>query len=1333
MAGPAGSQAARAEVTQRASPATAPGGRGASTDRTPIERSLVGLRRLARTLLAVDAVAIVALALLAAAVAMGVFDYVFLAPLGLRWAAWGVAVLAVVLGLRRLLVPSINFRPSLSSLALRVEQSAQGEKAGLRGVLASGLEFARAARPRDPMEAALADRVTQEASERFSSRLVMPVLRPRRPAARLGAVALALAATAGAWAMWPGTVGIGAARVLAPWSGATWPTRTALADATQTGAHDIGRPLTLEADLTRTDRAAGQTRVWANYRLRVDGQVGPTRRVAMMWQPSEADAETAPTTSDARGERYTWLHADLAGEATDLSGEARGSGASASSAGVDADARPVEFEIEYWFQTADARTDPARVLIVEPPMVVGASLHATPPPYVTPGLMNELSYVIGEHDLGPGTDERAKAGPILDGSLVRLAVTFNKPLGDAYATPEGVLAGFGLPLTPHGASASVEGPTYTITATVAAGASDAGIGSGLPIPQGSESDTNTSATIAAATIEIPIRVTDRHGLRSERESMFRLALATDQNPTATVTEPAADESVLATAVIDLEGEGVDDVGISGVALERQRMATPADSQGASPEPVGAAQTIVESTTLESVARRRTVGAGLDLSTLGLHAGDELWITARAHDVYFSGAGPPGAEPLSAVGDATALRHAPARSAPRRLRVISETELIDQLRADLAGVREAAVRLDDAQARLLASVTASGPTTQAARGQGGVTASIEDQARFIERLAERIERNRLADESLSSLVEDVRRTLDTAAGSSGSATGELDEAVRDQEGRPEPRTPQERAAQEREDQQAGEQVRREQQAVRDELQRLAAMLDRGSDGWLVRRELERLLEEQQALMQETASAGAQTAGRESEQLTPDERTELERIAQRQFELAQQAQATIDELSQRARDLQEADPAQSSGMRSAAQTGRERQVSKNLEEASQQIQRNNTNTAQQQQQEAVDAMQEMLSDLEEGQRGRDQTLQRVLATLVESLDALIAEQEYELGRLGEARAQADAAARAEGGVNLPRGGPLDASMIALHTNTLGVVDLISTGYPELTSVQRMVQSAATAQGDAIVALREAPIGYDAATEGQTTSLTRLREARAEAKRMEEQAAQRENARKRRELRQAYRAMLEQQVGLRSDVEPYVDVELSRRQRSEVRTLGESQEALRAAIDTLRQETAEMGAASVFLLAHARLDGLLSRAAGPLREGRAEGAVLSRQQSAVEILQSLVEALDDSPPEQDPFAQSGGGAGGGGGGGGGQEQPVIMPVYELRLLRGMQAQALGLTRDLDAEGEGKHPEDVADLATLQRLLADEATALIQRMQQPPAGGTMPPGTGQGPGGGT
>jgi hypothetical protein len=208
----------------------------------------------------------------------------------------------------------------------------------------------------------------------------------------------------------------------------------------------------------------------------------------------------------------------------------------------------------------------------------------------------------------------------------------------------------------------------------------------------------------------------------------------------------------------------------------------------------------------------------------------------------------------------------------------------------------------------------------------------------------------------------------------------------------------------------------------------------------------------------------------------------------------------------------------------------------------------------------------------------------------------------------------------------------------------------------------------------------------------------------------------------------------VALRGDTEPYVGIELTRRQRAEVRTLGESQETLRASLDSLRQETAELTESPVFLLAHRRLDGLLARAAGPLRQGQAAAPTLISQQSAVEILQSLVQALDDAQQEQSPF-DSGGGAGGGGGSGGGQEPPVIMPIYELRLLRGMQDQALGLTRGLDADGPAADPDDVQDLAELQTILAEEARALMQRMQQQAPEGTSPgpgmTGPGQGPGG--
>ncbi|MEZ6235201.1 MAG: hypothetical protein R3B68_13515 [Phycisphaerales bacterium] len=1392
----------------------------------PIARSLRRLRRLARTLLAADAVALVLIAVAASAVAVGLFDYVFVTPMGLRLAVWVGGIVAAGLALWRLLRPAALFRPSLPDLALRVERTPEGERRGLRGVLASGLEFSRGL-PRevegDATSAALARHVVREAASRFSPSLVFGVLRPRRPVARIGTLAGVAVVLGVMWLVTPALMGIGAARVLTPWSGAMWPTRTALADATESRVHDIGRPLVLDADLTRTDRGRGQTRVWASYRLRVPGEggtiVGATRRVAMMWQAgdeherADAGGRDGP---DGRGpERYSWLHTDLAAEAAAVVGAAEG-GEPAGRVGSRSQA--VEFEVEYWFETADAATAPARVLVVEPPMVESASLRVEPPAYVDLRVAGDLAYVAGTVDLGSGTDERAKVGPILEGSRVEMALTFNKALDERLATAEGVLAGFGAPLAAFDPVVEIDGRTVRISAVLSVIESESvamGGGEGVEPALGADPGpalggaTGRAAAATTATIEIPVRIADRHGLRSERESMFRLVVGADQAPTASVTEPATDESVLATAVVPVTGEGIDDAGVASIALERQRATTPAGSEGASPEAVGAAQVFAESNRLDPHLRRRTVDAMLDLSTLGVRVGDEVWITARATDTY-------------ALGD---RRHEPARSAPRRLRIISQTDLIDQIRQDLAGVREAAIRLDEAQARLIASVSASNATTETARAQAGVSASIEDQQRYVDRLSERIERNRLDDEPLSLLVQDVASTLDGAATSSTSATARLDQAMREREaraggtqsrqgrsqqpltgqsgqrgeqqsgenGQPNERPPGDRSggeqsggeqtgqqqrggenqsqggqepgeriqtgsdqarsstapdgesgdqggepgAEAREDansnadanandapdnapidEQAAQAIQQDQREVRDELQRLAALLDSGTDGWLVRREIERLIEEQQDLMRETREAGASTAGRDVSSLSPQERTELERIAQRQQELAESVQDAIDELSQRARDMQEVDAAQAAGMRAAAQTGRERQASESLQQASEQISQNNTNSAGQQQQEALDALSDMLEDLDEGQRNRDEALQRVLASIVESIDALIADQEQAIGDLAAARS-ASARGVADAGAGLDRG------MISIHANTLGVMDEIRTGYPELGGVSRILGSAASAQTDAISALRSSPIAFEPASEGESMSLSRLREARAEAKRLEEEAARRENARIRRELRQAYRQALEQQVAIRGDVEPYVPLELSRRQRAEVRTLGERQETLRVGLDTILRETKELADASVFRLAHARMDRLLLDASEALRGGRAERGVVSRQQGTIEILQSIVQALDDSQNEQDPFDSAQSGGGGGGGGGGGQEQPVIIPVHELRILRGMQEQVLGLTRELDSAAGAAHPNDVAELAALQQSLAEEASSLVERMQREQGGAPgMPPG---------
>src|SRR5207253_2701659 len=131
----------------------------------------------------------------------------------------------------------------------------------------------------------------------------------------------------------------------------------------------------------------------------------------------------------------------------------------------------------------------------------------------------------------------------------------------------------------------------------------------------------------------------------------------------------------------------------GVQLSAQRAKPAPGSIGAAPEPTGEAMVIAKSApgALGATGQDEPAGAptqatvqtSVDLSTFDLRPGDELWLTALAADNY-------------ALGDA---RHEPVKSAPRRLRIIREEDLIEQVRAELAAVRKIAIRLDEEQKEL----------------------------------------------------------------------------------------------------------------------------------------------------------------------------------------------------------------------------------------------------------------------------------------------------------------------------------------------------------------------------------------------------------------------------------------------------------------------------------------------------------------------------------------------------------------------------------------------------------------------------------------------------------
>lgn len=124
--------------------------------------------------------------------------------------------------------------------------------------------------------------------------------------------------------------------------------------------------------------------------------------------------------------------------------------------------------------------------------------------------------------------------------------------------------------------------------------------------------------------------------------------------------------------------------------------------------------------------------------------------------------------------------------------------------------------------------------------------------------------------------------------------------------------------------------------------------------------------------------------------------------------------------------------------------------------------------------------------------------------------------------------------------------------------------------------------------------------------------LTEARDLAKKLRDQAARREEDRKRDELKRAYDKMLQEQVALRGDTAGFVGKDLSRRDRAAVRALGEKQEQLRATLKELQSKTKELSDEGVFRFSHERLDSLMQRSEAALKEGNASKNVDSWQAS-------------------------------------------------------------------------------------------------------------------------
>ena len=1173
-----------------------------------IRRRLRTIRRAGRTLLAINAMTRFCAVVLLATALLVLLDYAARFPASIRGVILILIAAAAAVGSITLFRPITRYRPPLTDVADRVERWLASRGAPSDTRLSGGVGL-RVSHDDSPLTRALARLAAADIAGRLP-RVPWGMLRWRRPAAGLvGLIALASCGSLFVIAK-PTLSTIGLTRLYIPWSGAEWPRLTTIADATPDATHPSDTPLPLRANLLRSNRAPGEARVTASYRvLQPDGT--PTEPTDTILVPQPAPAED---TGGNTPELYERLIDPARWRST------------SKQPGADR-------IIEYTIRSDDDATATRRIRIIDPPVLDAASVTALLPEYarsLTGGDRSEspkngAAWLRGRTTL---PTDNAVVGPILAGSTVSIRLGYSKQV-----TPD------------------------------PSGLSDA-------------ERVNTNGT------EVEIVLTPRQpvgfeilargedGFETREPFIARLSVVPDRPPSATMTEPAGTRAVLPSAVIPIAARGEDDLALDGFRIEYLLARVDPDSlsgvPAASEEPVELMswrRGLKNNTEPGSPEFRQTMDlqAALDIAKTGAVPGDEIWLTAVASDTF------------TLDGE----RHDPVESATRRIRIIEESRFIEIIQDELEGIRRTAIALDQRQAEVMndavsleedpASTDAT-PDSLAGR-QAEIARRLRVQTDSLDALRTRLDENRLEDETARELVR-------TAEGLAGAASSEAETAAGLS------------AARARGDRESDPSA--SQQGVRDALAEMIDRLDRGQDDWVVRRAIERLAESQRALRDDTAKAGEQTVGRDLSELSPDERTELERIADRQRELAEQAQEAIDDLAQRADELRDSDPTQAAALDQAARQAQREQLAKSISDAAEQVAQNQTGTATDLQDESIENLESILEGLENAQRLRDQALRRELASLIQSIESLIRQQRGVLSMIEDDPGSASPKAE------------------RLRTNTLAA-GASAGGFDEVGPVIDLLERAAAAQLETIRALRAEPRAIEPAESSATEALARLEEALAEAKRQDDNAAQRERERARRELIDAYRAALESQAGLRVRAAAIEPERPTRRDRAELRALGREQESLRIEIASI-PETHELPPGGVTDLYHERIDTALTAVVRRFGRGQTEPVVLETQSRVESLLRAIVDVLSPAENQRDPFDDQQAGGGGGGGGGSGQDQPAIGQLEELRLLRSLQGVLLDETRAA-SDGPG---EPSPDLAALQVRIAEQARRIIESMQR-------------------
>lgn len=773
-------------------------------------------------------------------------------------------------------------------------------------------------------------------------------------------------------------------------------------------------------------------------------------------------------------------------------------------------------------------------------------------------------------------------------------------------------------------------------------------------------------------VDFRVELVDETGLTNHGSPRYSIQAVSDAPPTVTVMEPRAESEITTGGSVNLVLRAEDDFGLSDFRLVAIRESDGQTTETSLSEEV---HRLPESERGELLIHHTWSAAGL-----GLTAGDRLVITAEAVDNH----------PQAAV-DRT------GKSAPIRVRIISDVEFEIRLRDDLARLEErirravvdqselldrtaALIRPDDDD-RPWSDVDREGASVNAMR-QGRLARRVGEVGRRLEDLADQARRNRPHDPNIHGQMAALAQALGEIAGGPMTQAGE--ELHRAHEQVSKDGTPHDPQA-------ALRSAAHDQETAANRLRLLGEVMAQWGTFQGLATKTRDLLDRQQAIQDQTAQIGQSTLGKPRESLSADEAAALKRAQRQQEQLHADVEQHLARLADLAKPNSGTESADQQSVEAALRAARAQELTRHLKAAGDAIGENRTSAAALEQRASSEALRGMIQALNRRERRELENLKKDVERSAELIEALIKEQEL-------LQAQVKDSARDTAGWSA-----FQQEQRRLKGNTRLLAE-------ELAESRRLAPAAAPTR-DAVAPMEKAEAHLrgqqsDPAITAQDEAIGFLKDALLRLREIDTLLADEEFLRSLGEIRDELEAMLNAQVGINDGAEKLraASAQAGRLNRTEAREasrLAQQQQENRARIAALRPALAKV---VVYDWALERVGGWMDFIRLRLDDRRLDDELSVAGKRIVRELDQLVRALAETQnfPKKQDFADSS--AEGGEGEGGSAQAKPVPPLAELLVLKAKQLEINGRTRNL-AETVDLDQASESQLRELKVLAEDQS----------------------------